>query len=113
MKVRAGSSESSLVGEIGGFDNLRSPFEPEFVVGAGDIGRGSSGAAIAITLVEQALLIFRRFLFRKEFFSGELSGPLQRRKGGCGPDSLKIRLAIWSFWRSPGFGGLRKHRQWH
>src|SRR5207237_8510381 len=84
-----------------GLDDLGSRIVPAVVISTIEVGFGASIPAIPISVFEDLPGVFRRLLFRKKLFARELTWPFQGRKGGVGPNSLKVRLAVGRTWRSP------------
>src|SRR5712691_7785872 len=80
--------------------------EPEIVNRAAGLKSRRSLAG----LLGHSLLIFDRFRFGKELLPGELLGPLQRRDGRVGPESLEVWLAVARLIRRrrPGLAGDRQ-----
>src|SRR5581483_2180333 len=84
---RIGDQRSAQIGNHG------AALAPELVIGAAHVGRPAAIAAVAIHLVNCFLLERGRFGGRQRRLACKLGGPLPRRGGGGGPDSLDIRLA--------------------
>src|SRR5262245_59388683 len=77
-----------------GFDDGCSSVPPEVIVGTTDVLFGGAVAAIHVALCDLLFHVCRGFLFRKEFFIGQICRPFKRRQRSETPCALQIRFPV-------------------